>query len=120
MTIIPRIRGSLFAGLLVLIAAPVSAQLTPDQAADMLLTSARKGFNDKNYPFAATRFREFLTKFGGHKDATSARYGLALALLEAPEKDRNHGEIQQLFTTVLGDKNFADRALTAYYLGQSY
>ena len=75
----------------VLLGAAVGAaqQVTPDQAADMLLTSARTAYNDKNFAFAAARFREFLAKFGDHKDAPSARYGLALALLDGPDKDYN-------------------------------
>ena len=32
-------------------------QMTPDQAADMLLNSARKAYNEKNYPFAVARFQ---------------------------------------------------------------
>src|SRR5438093_13314544 len=63
------------------------AQVTPDQAADMVITSARKAYNEKNYPFAVARFKEFLGKYPNHKDAPSARYGLALALLESPERD---------------------------------
>src|SRR5437879_13056505 len=50
-------------------------QLTPDQQADMLLSSARRAYNEKNYPFAATRFREFLSKFGNHNEVNSSRYG---------------------------------------------
>src|SRR4051794_27993236 len=50
---------------------PLAAQMTPDQAADMLLTSARRAYNERNFPFAAARFREFLAKFGNHKDAAA-------------------------------------------------
>ena len=64
-----------------------SAQLTPEQMADMILTSARKAYNEKNYPFAAQRFREFVGKFGNHKEVASARYGLALLLAEAGMHD---------------------------------
>ena len=71
-----------------------TAQVTPDQAAEMTLNSARKLFNEKKYQPAAARFREFLAKFGGHKDAPAARYGLALSLLESPE--RNYAEAQGL------------------------
>ena len=72
---------------LLLTVGPLTAQMTNDQAAALVLNSARKAYNEKNYPFAATRFREFLARFGGHKDAPSARYGLALALLEGPQKN---------------------------------
>src|SRR4051794_36488177 len=49
--------------------APLSAQVNPDQAADMLLNSARKAYNEKNYPFARDRFKEFIAKFAGNKNA---------------------------------------------------
>ncbi len=60
------------------------SQVNQDQAAEMLLNSARKAFNEKNFPFAVQRYKEFLGKFGGHKLANDARYGLALALIDAP------------------------------------
>src|SRR5438445_268842 len=85
-----RLRVSLFAFLLaafLLADRPAAAQPTPDQQAAMLLEAGRKAYNDANYPFAADRFREFLTKFGGHKDANAARYGLGLALLDIPPQD---------------------------------
>src|SRR5262245_25631235 len=50
------IRRSLLACLfLPLLATPGRAQGTPDQAAEMLINSARKAFNEKNYPFAVAR-----------------------------------------------------------------
>ncbi len=89
------------------------AQITQDQQADMLLNSARKAYNEKNYPFATGKFREFLGKFAGHKEVPAARYGLALALLEGPEKkfDEARGLLQGLAAT----KDFPDRALAGYY-----
>src|SRR6266545_8263034 len=69
--------------------AAATAQTTPEQQADLLLNSARKAYNEKNFPFARDRFREFVGKYGGHKQLAQARYGLALALLECPEKDYN-------------------------------
>jgi outer membrane protein assembly factor BamD (BamD/ComL family) len=91
------------------------AQVTPDQAADMLLNSARHAYNDKNYPFAAERFREFLNKFGGHKEVLSARLGLALALMDGPAKDYN-GAIENL-QGLAGNKEFPEFASALYYLG---
>lgn len=92
----------------------VAAQVKDDQAAAMLLNSARKAFNEKNYPFAAARFREFISRFGGRKEAASARYGLALALLDSPE--RNFDEARNLLQALANDGNFADRHLARYYL----
>src|SRR5260370_2016221 len=77
--------------LLLVLLVPVSnlaaQQLTADQQAEMVINSARKAYNERNLPFAVTRFREFLSKFPNHKDAASAHYGLALSLLELPEAD---------------------------------
>ena len=104
---------ALFAALLIASALP--AQLTQDQQADMLLNSARKAYNEKNYAFAQTKFREFLTKFGGHKDAAAARYGLGLTLLDGAEK--KYDEARDIMTSLAATKDFADRQLATYYAG---
>lgn len=91
------------------------AQPTPDQQAMMLLDAGRKAYNDGNYPFAADRFREFLTKFGGHKDAHAARFGLGLALLDIQPQD--YQKAVEAFAPAANEKNFADQALATYYLG---
>ena len=77
------------AAVLLWAAALPAQQVAPDQAADMLLTSAKTAYNAKDFAFAAGRFREFLAKFANHKDAVAAHYGLALALLDGPDKDYN-------------------------------
>src|SRR5581483_8559054 len=94
---------------------PAAWQVTPDQAADMVLNSARKAYTEKNYPFAVARFKEFLAKYGGHKNAPAARYGLALALIESPERDYA-GAVEQL-QPLAGNKAFADYPSVFYYLG---
>src|SRR5262245_51296282 len=96
-------------------ASPLLGQVPPDQAAAMMLNSARKAYGEKNYPFAATRFREFLSKFGGHKEAAAARYGLALALLESPEK--NYNEARDLLQGLASSKDNPDLPFILYHLG---
>src|SRR5437879_4742036 len=86
-------------------AGPLAAQGTPEQQAELLLNSARKAHNDKNYAFATTKFREFLAKFGNHKDAPAARYGLALTLIDGPEK--KYDEARELFQALATSKDFA-------------
>src|SRR6266404_2972874 len=88
-------RSGFALAILVSWAAGSPAQLKPDQAADMVLAGARRAYNEKNYSFAAGRFREFLARYGGHKEVAGARYGLALCLLEGPERDYN-GVLEQL------------------------
>lgn len=109
-------RGFLFTLFLLAWAAAAPAQMTPDQAAELLLTGARRAYNEKNHAFAAARFREFLGKYGGHKDAAAARYGLALALLDGPGRDYQ-GALEQL-QPLAGNKDFAEHASVLYYLGQ--
>ena len=87
---------------LLLTVGPLTAQMTNDQAAALVLNSARKAYNEKNYPFAATRFREFLARYGDVDDSVHPAQTLqfAAALIRA-DKDfdllilpgRNH-EIQ--------------------------
>lgn len=116
--IIPRLPCALvLAALFVLLAlaTPAQAQLTQDQQAEMLLNSARKGYNEKNYAFATLKFREFLGKFGGHKDLPAARYGLALTLIDGPEK--KYDEARDILQNLAADKGFADRTFAIYYSG---
>lgn len=101
-------------GLLTL-ASGLGAQPTAEQQAEMLLNIARKAHAEANPQFAADRFREFLQKFGGHKDAHSARLGLALALLDLP--DRNYQAALETLGPAAGDGNNPDRALALYYSG---
>ena len=96
------------------LAGPLAAQMSSDQAAALMLSSARRAYNDRNYSFAAARFREFLAKFGGHKQAPAARYGLALCLIEA---DRNYTEAAQNLQPLAGDKALPEHPFALYYLG---
>src|SRR5262249_39731152 len=106
--------------LIIALATPASlkAQITQDQAADMLLTAARKAHNDKNHAFAAAKFREFLGKFGQHKEVNAARYGLALCLIDGA--DKNYAEARDLLQNVANSKDFADRHYALYYLGLAW
>jgi TolA-binding protein len=92
-----------------------AAQLSQDQAAELVLNSARKAYNEKNHAFAAARFREFLNRFGGHKSVPSARYGLALCLLEGTPK--NYAEARDLLQPLAANKNLPEHAGLLYHLG---
>src|SRR5262245_13449383 len=108
----------LFAGFLLLSAAVTVAQPpTPEQQAELLLTSARKAYAERNYPFAADRFREFLQKFGGNPKAAEARYGLALTLLDMPE--RPYAQAIEQLQPLAGNKASPDYPFVLYYLGLS-
>lgn len=92
-----------------------SAQVTPDQMAQMILDSAKKAYNEKAYPVAVQRYREFLAKFGNHKDMPVARYGLALSILEINPKDYN-AALQEL-NALAGVKDFPEAPFVSYYQG---
>jgi TolA-binding protein len=91
------------------------AQVPADQAAEMLLNSARKAYNEQNYPFAAARFTEFLQKFGGHPQANSARYGLALCYIDGPE--RNFEKAIEPLNPLAGNAGLPEHPYALYYLG---
>jgi TolA-binding protein len=110
-----RVRMGISLAVLLVGASLASAQVTQEQQAQMLLNSARKAYNENNHAFAVGKFREFLQKFGGHKEAASARYGLALALLEGPEK--KYDEAREIMQGLAASKDFPDRALAGYYAG---
>jgi TolA-binding protein len=90
-------------------------QLNQDAAAMMVLDSARRAYNERQYPFAAERFREFLRQYGGHKEAPAAQLGLALALWESRPRDEN--ALLDALRQAAGRQDFADRAFALYYLG---
>lgn len=102
-------------GLWTLAQPPVRAQVPADQAADMLLNSARKAYNEQNLPFAATKFSEFLQKFGGHPQANAARYGLALCYLDGPE--RNFEKAIEPLNPLVGNTALPEQPYAVYYLG---
>jgi tetratricopeptide (TPR) repeat protein len=69
------------------IATPARAAepMNPDEQSALLLNSARRAYNDRNFPQAANQFREITQKFAGGKDAPAAWYGLGLSLLDGPK-----------------------------------
>lgn len=95
-----------------------ATQLKPEEQAALILSGANKTYNDKQYPQAADRYREYLKTFAGLKDATSARYGLALCLFEANPKD--YKQATELLGQVVGVADFADRPLALYYLALAH
>jgi TolA-binding protein len=86
---------------------------TADQQAAQLLAAGRKAYADHNPQFAADRFREFVQKFGGHKDVHAARYGLGLALLDLPERD--YTKALEALVSPANEAAFPDRPLALYY-----
>ncbi|MEX2214750.1 MAG: tetratricopeptide repeat protein [Phycisphaeraceae bacterium] len=110
----------------VLTAAPAFAQDAAAQAA-MLLDSAKRAFNEKQYAFAGERFKQFIQQFGNLPQVTDARYGLALSILEGPAAanlpngiDRDYTGAIDALNPVAGAQGFADRPFAIYYMGIAY
>jgi TolA-binding protein len=110
-----RLRACAALALLHLLVGTVAAQPTADQQAQTLLNAGRKAYVDANPQFAADQFREFIAKYGGHKEVNAAKYGLGLALLDLP--DRNYQQALDVFTPAANDAAFPDRPLALYYVG---
>lgn len=108
-----RFRAFVALNCLVLAFISAFAQQPADPAADVLLNTARKAYTDSNYPFAAEKFREFLSKFAAHPEVNAARYGLGLALLDLPEPD--YQKAFEAFNQAAQDGKFADRPFALYY-----
>ncbi|MEI6232926.1 MAG: tetratricopeptide repeat protein [Planctomycetota bacterium] len=95
-------------------APPSSGSAGADAAALTVLDTARRAFNDGKSDAAAERFREFLKANGQKKEAPSAHYGLALALLESPQKDA--AAIIAELKLVVAQPDSSERPFALYYL----
>jgi len=89
--------------------------LNPDEASLLILNAGRRAFNEQQYPVATERFREFLKVAPNHKDASLARYGLGLALLESGDLK---GAVESFTPAAAAD--FPERPLANYYLGVTH
>src|SRR5262245_43209089 len=101
--------------LLLALTAPAAAQEAPQQQAARLLASAKQAYAQKNYPAAASQFRDYLNRFAAQPGAPTARYGLAVCLLDGPE--RNADAALAELAKLLPDRSFADRPFVLYYAG---
>src|SRR5208282_1643458 len=71
---------------LLLVVAPLVADSRPD-AGDAIIDSAQRARRENNSRAAAQNYRDFLSRFPGHKQAATAHFGLAQALVDGPDKD---------------------------------
>jgi TolA-binding protein len=92
--------------------------LTDDDKAAMILAAGQRAYEEKNFPLAIDRFKEFLKAYGGHKDAVLARYGLGVALIDGPQKD--YAAAVEALQAPVGKQHFPERAFALYYLGLAH
>jgi len=95
-----------------------TATLKPEELAAQVVNAANKAYHEKQFAVAVERYREYLKTHGNQKDVTLARYGLALCLLEQPQKDLKVAI--EMLSQVVGAQEFSDRPLALYYLALAY
>ena len=115
-----RVCPAVLVGVLVLtLSQPVAAQtLTPEQQAAQVLNAGRRAYNEKQFPAAADRFREYIKTYGNQRDITAARYGLGLTLLDGNPRDLK-GAVEVL-NQAAGDGGFVERPFVLHYLGAAH
>lgn len=97
----------------------LSAQtLTPEQQAAQVLNAGRRAYNEKQFPAAADRFREYIKSYSNQRDITAARYGLGLTLLDGNPRDLK-GAVEVL-NQAAGDGGFVERPFVLHYLGAAH
>jgi TolA-binding protein len=102
----------LFALVTVLVGSTVLA--ADDPAAERLLNEARQALEQKNYPAATQRYRDFVSKYATHKQAPAARFGLARCLLATPDPNFK-GVVEQL-QMIAGAKDLPEHPFVLYHL----
>ena len=95
----------------------LAQEVSKEQAAAMMLDGARRAYNEGKYDFAAQRFGEYIKTYGGSgsPNVRSAEYGLALCLLEAPQRD--YKAISDLLRRSMDHVGSSERPFAAYHLG---
>lgn len=87
----------------------------------LVLHSARRAYNDKDYTFAAFRFREFITKYSTHPKVLHGKFGLGLTLVDAARgAEQDYSAAVSALTEVAKAGKFLERPLGVYYLGLAY
>lgn len=108
-----RLSGScLGVGLLILSAAAQPSDQV--KQAEGLLRQAQQSYNEGKTQAAIQQFSDYLAKFSDQKNRSAARLGLALALLDMPQRD--YPKAMEQLTSAASDTQFTDRPLALYYL----
>ncbi|MDP6503913.1 MAG: tetratricopeptide repeat protein, partial [Planctomycetota bacterium] len=104
--------------LLTLVLCPTLKAEAKHDVSKLVLDSAKRAYNDKQYGYAAARFREFLARFATSPQALHAKFGLALTLIDSrgASDEELKTAVAQL-TEVVAAKDFLERQHALYYLG---
>ncbi|MCE9532725.1 MAG: tetratricopeptide repeat protein [Planctomycetes bacterium] len=93
----------------------VQAQVPAEQAADLVINAARKAQNDGNYPFAITKYQEYIQKYANQPQVNAARYGLAVCMIDGP--DRNYEKAIEPLNQLVGNTALPEHPYAVYYMG---
>lgn len=76
-------------------------QREEDQRAANMLNEAKQAYEQKNYGHSVNKYREFIGNFPKRPEVIGARFGLAMSLVEMPDRDWNAltNELQQVVAT---------------------
>jgi len=107
------LRAAVLACGLMAAALPAAGQKETVDAAAKKLTAAGGLFRHKLFDLAAQEYAEFLAKYPKHKEASAARYGLAICRYRLGR----HGEAAKILSEVLRDRRFKQRDEALAVLG---
>jgi TolA-binding protein len=102
-------------GLLVAIGGGAASAAQGADPARELLTLAQQSSAKGDFKSAVQQYEDFLQKFANHSQTLLVKYGLSLALLQAPARD--FSKISPLLDAAADDPKFADRAGALYWSG---
>lgn len=107
--------AALTAGVCLPTSSAIAAEpMSPDEQSALLLNSARRAYNDRNFTQAANQFREVTQKFAGGKDAPAAFYGLGISLLDGP---KDYPAAAEALKQAIAAKNAPDYPQACYFYG---
>ena len=89
-------------------------QLEQDRKAVETLNQAKQAYEQKNFGVSVAKYREFLAQFPKRAEVMAARYGLAMALAEMPDRDWN-ALVAELQPVVASDQ-VPDKGRAHYWL----
>ena len=92
-------------------------QISKEKAAEMLLDSGRRAYNEGKYDFAAERFAEYVKTYREHQGRYSAQYGLAMSMLARPQRD--YKAIGEAFRDALQWSALPERPFALYHYAAS-
>jgi hypothetical protein len=90
-------------------------QIEQDKRAATLLNDAKQAYEQKNFPVSVQKYREFVGAFPKRPEVSAAKYGMAMAMAELPDKDWN--ALATELGPVIASPELKDKGRAQYWLG---